>query len=73
LALFRSILRAVKRSEWHMSNRAYQMPESLFLSPERRDRWTQEATHPTQRTTTSAQSTLPKAQPLANGSYYVGG
>ena len=40
---FRKILRAVKRSDHHMSTRAYQMPESLFLNPERRDLWAHEA------------------------------
>lgn len=38
---FRKILRAVKASEHHMSKREYQMPESLFRSEERRDRWYQ--------------------------------
>ena len=44
LTAFRNILRAVQRSDHHMSDRAYQMPESLFRNPERRDRWAQKAT-----------------------------
>jgi hypothetical protein len=40
---FRKILRAVKTSDHHMSNRDYQMPESLFKSPERRERWAEKA------------------------------
>jgi DNA-binding transcriptional ArsR family regulator len=40
LALFRALLAAVKASEYHMSNRDYQMPESLFRNSERRERWT---------------------------------
>lgn len=36
---FRQILQAVQNSDHHMSKRAYQMPESLFRSEERRDRW----------------------------------
>ena len=43
VALFRRILHAVKRSDHHMSDRAYQMPESLFRNQERRDRWTTKA------------------------------
>lgn len=39
MALFRAILAAVKASGHHMGNRAYQMPESLFLNEERRERW----------------------------------
>ena len=38
-ARFRSICRAVLASDHHMSVRAYQMPESLFMNPERRERW----------------------------------
>ncbi len=38
-ARFRSICRAVLESDHHMSVRAYQMPESLFVNPERRERW----------------------------------
>jgi len=39
LARFRAICRAVLESDHHMSVRAYQMPESLFNNPERRERW----------------------------------
>ncbi|MDH5761269.1 MAG: hypothetical protein OEZ65_17025, partial [Gemmatimonadota bacterium] len=39
---FRKILKAVKRSEHHMSVRQYHLPESLFRNQERRDRWAQE-------------------------------
>lgn len=38
-AALRRILQAVKSSEHHMSNRDYQMPESLFRNEERRERW----------------------------------
>ena len=38
--LFRGILRAVKASPHHMGTRAYQLPESLFRSEERRESWT---------------------------------
>ena len=40
---FRRVLRAVKASEHHMSERAYQMPESLFRNEERRERWAEKA------------------------------
>jgi uncharacterized protein YdaU (DUF1376 family) len=43
VADFRALLRAVKASEHHMSKREYQMPESLFVSEERRDTWMQKA------------------------------
>ena len=43
VTLFRRILKTVKRSDHHMSDRAYQMPESLFRNQERRDRWTAKA------------------------------
>ena len=43
LDLFRMIMRAVKDSQFHMSNRAYQMPESLFVNANRRDRWVMDA------------------------------
>ncbi len=36
---FRGICQAVLASEYHMGNRAFQMPESLFLNEERRERW----------------------------------
>ncbi len=38
-ARFRGICQAVLASDHHMSVRAYQMPESLFKSPERRENW----------------------------------
>lgn len=38
---FRAILHAVKLSTHHMSERAYQMPESLFKDESRRDTWVQ--------------------------------
>jgi hypothetical protein len=43
---FRRILRAVQRSDHHMSDRAYQMPDSLFRNPERRDSWAQKGLGP---------------------------
>lgn len=43
LAVFRKVLQAVQRSDHHMGTRAYQMPESLFRNPERRDTWRQAA------------------------------
>ena len=43
LGRFRSLLRAVKQSEHHMSVRDYQMPESLFANRERRDKWAMKA------------------------------
>ena len=43
LALFRRVLRAVKGSSHHMATRAYQLPESLFRSEERREQWTHRA------------------------------
>lgn len=48
LGSFRRILEAVKKSSYHMGTRAYQFPESLFRSPERRERWffaSREITH----------------------------
>ena len=39
LACFRSILRAIKASEFHMSKRAYQLPESTFKNENSRDKW----------------------------------
>ena len=42
-ALFRKVLTTVKESDFHMRNRRYQMPESLFLNANRRDRWVMEA------------------------------
>jgi len=38
---WRLVLRRVKASEHHMSERAYQMPESLLRNPERRETWVQ--------------------------------
>ena len=43
LVLFRKVLRAVKSSSHHMGTRAYQLPESLFRSEERRESWTHRA------------------------------
>ena len=43
LVLFRRVLRAVKSSSHHMATRAYQLPESLFKSEERRESWTHKA------------------------------
>jgi hypothetical protein len=39
MATFQALLKSVKMSEYHMGTRAYQMPESLFRNPERRERW----------------------------------
>jgi hypothetical protein len=39
LELMRNICRAVKRSDHHMSHRSFQLPESLFVNAERRERW----------------------------------
>lgn len=36
---WRVVLRAVKRSDHHMSERSYQMPESLLRNADRRDTW----------------------------------
>ena len=36
---FKGILKAVKSSEHHMKERAWQLPESLFRNEERRERW----------------------------------
>lgn len=41
-AAWRAVLYAVTQSEHHMSNRSYQMPESLLVNPERRSRWVQQ-------------------------------
>ena len=43
MALFRTVLRAVKGSSHHMGTRQYQLPESLFRSEERRESWTHRA------------------------------
>lgn len=43
---FRKILKAIKASDHHMSQRAYQMPESTFVNEERRDRWAMQAGNP---------------------------
>lgn len=43
LDAFRRILQAVQHSDYHMTKRAFQMPESLFKNASRRDRWMQEA------------------------------
>lgn len=42
IALFSGILDAVGASTFHMQNRAYHMPESLFRNEDKRDRWTNE-------------------------------
>lgn len=47
LETFRRICEAVRSSEHHMSHRAYQLPESLFRNPERRERWYLQAVNPT--------------------------
>jgi len=43
LVLFRAVLKQVKASSHHMATRAYQLPESLFRSEERRESWTHRA------------------------------
>jgi hypothetical protein len=43
LVLFRKVLKVVKGSSHHMNTRAYQLPESLFRSEERRESWTHRA------------------------------
>ena len=43
MVLFRKVLKAVKGSSHHMGTRAYQLPESLFRSEERRESWTHRA------------------------------
>ena len=43
LVLFRKVLKAVKGSSHHRGTRAYQLPESLFRSEERREQWTHRA------------------------------
>lgn len=43
LAVFRGVCEAVQRSEHHMSQRTYHLPESLFRNEERRERWVHEA------------------------------
>ena len=43
LACFRSILRAIKASGFHMSKRAFQLPESTFKNENSRDKWAIEA------------------------------
>lgn len=72
LGAFRKILRAVKASDHHMSQRSYQMPESLFRNEERRDRW-----YTTSRNGTGSSARkagLPgTSQRMKNGGYYVGG
>lgn len=40
---FREILKAVQNSEFHMSKRDYQYPDSLFRNEERRDKWAAKA------------------------------
>lgn len=67
-ATFRAICQAVKRSDHHMSDRAYQLPESLFLNPERRERWTIEALNPQTKRTGNG-----KQAPKQPASQYVPG
>jgi hypothetical protein len=50
LVLFRKVLKAVKRSDHHMKTRAYQLPESLFRTVERREQWTHRALEKTKAT-----------------------
>lgn len=40
---WKAVLYTVTRSDYHMSDRAYQMPDSLLLNAERRDKWVQKA------------------------------
>lgn len=40
---FRQILKAVQDSDFHMSKRDYQYPDSLFRNEERRDKWAAKA------------------------------
>lgn len=42
-AAWRAVLVTVTRSDHHMSQRSYQMPESILRNEERRDRWVQQA------------------------------
>ena len=53
LNFFRSILNAVKASEFHMSKREYVYPESLFRNESRREKWTLEGVHGKQVHTTT--------------------
>lgn len=43
VAEFRAVVRELKASDHHMSNRDWQMPESFLRNPERRERWTLKA------------------------------
>ncbi len=43
LECFRGVLRAIKASEFHMSKRAWQLPESTFGNANKRDTWAIEA------------------------------
>jgi hypothetical protein len=40
---FRAVLVALTRSDWHMSKRAYQFPESFLKNAERRSQWLETA------------------------------
>lgn len=42
---WRAVLWAVTQSEHHMSQRDYQMPESILRNEERRDKWVERAMH----------------------------
>lgn len=46
------VLRAVQVSSHHMSDRGYQMPESLLLNPERRSTWIERTFHMIEKATT---------------------
>lgn len=66
LAFFRRILKTVQRSDHHMSKRAYQMPESLFVSEDRRDKWVQETLNPSKpKPGTEAHKVAQRGEPRA--------
>jgi hypothetical protein len=65
MASFRTILRAVQRSQHHMSDRSYQMPESLFVNAERRDTWMQKALGKNGSGTKSTGRSVPRAPEIA--------
>lgn len=50
---WRMVLRRVQVSDHHMSERSYQMPESLLRNPERRETWVQRTLEAARRGTTS--------------------
>lgn len=43
LVLFKSVVTAIKKSEWHSKRREWQYPESTFSTEERREQWTHRA------------------------------